>query len=156
RAEAFLDPEKGLKTIEGAFRQRSSPLAWLIRANARADRANDQADPDMAELAIQDANAAKQKLPGNPAALEASIYAHLAAAAAYEVRQPPAKARAPRDQAERDNRDLMGFLGRLPGHAYSVAWHFQILGRDDAAFDVLQQVQKRSNSPQNHALLALI
>ena len=76
------------------------------------------------------------------------------AAAAYAERHDEEKARAAREQGERDNRELDRFLDQIPALAFF--WHLQVLGQDDAAYEVLRRVGERTESGQAVGLLAIL
>lgn len=110
KAQSFMSPERGLNTVDEAVRQRnSSPLARLVRAGVRADRAMDTSDPQLAELAIEDVSLARAMMPDAVAVLHESVASHLIAAGLFETTGQPAKAKAFLTQAGRDAEALAKF-----------------------------------------------
>jgi serine/threonine protein kinase len=86
-AEANLDPKRGLESINQAFARRPMMgIALLLRAEVRADLAQDTDNLAEAEGAVQDARYARELLPDNPAALWVSLFAHLAKAGVHDHR----------------------------------------------------------------------
>ena len=84
-AESFLDPERGLQTLDEALRRRDSTsthsiIARAIRAGIRTRLALVTGDAAAAEQAIEDVTVVKAIMPGNPYPLVGSVYAHLVAA----------------------------------------------------------------------------
>lgn len=78
--EATLDAERGLKTLDLAFRQRETPVVRLVRAEARASYLQQYgATPESVREAMEEASLARRELKGNPAALRTSLRTHLIA-----------------------------------------------------------------------------
>ncbi len=154
RAEVFRDRERGLRTLDEAVHRRPSPLAYVVRSGARADVANDLADPVAAELAIEDATFTKTLMPDNPFALETSAYVHLAAAGAFRATHQHEKARAARDQGERDARALERWVDRAPEVAFNCAFYLQLLNHEGSAFDVLRRAAARRETTATVQALA--
>ncbi len=79
-AEIYFDPRLAERSLTHAVRKRDTPLARLIRAEARANLAFDSSDPPTAKAALVDVLIARELLPDHPAALLESLNAHLVAA----------------------------------------------------------------------------
>jgi serine/threonine protein kinase/Flp pilus assembly protein TadD len=153
RIEAVTDPERGLNSLQEAIRRRSSPLAYVIRAAVRTDRASVTNDPALAESAIADVAFTRTLLAENPLALDTSAYAHLVAAAAYRATGQEEKARAAQIQGEKDSLALARFVDRIPGIAFKCAFCLQLVGQENTAFEVLRRAhEQKATSAIRHAL----
>jgi serine/threonine protein kinase len=102
QATARFHPAEALPLLNRAIERRDSALARLIRADVRTKFAGMTGLPEDAEQALGDVHVAQALLPGNRAALTASLEAHLTAACAYERHQQPAKRKTALERAERD------------------------------------------------------
>ena len=76
-AEALLDPERGLRSLDEAIRRRPSVLARLVRLNAVRRHLLDVPGPERARQAMEDAKWIKQYLPDNAVVLSESLLTHL-------------------------------------------------------------------------------
>jgi tetratricopeptide (TPR) repeat protein len=141
-AEAQLEPERGLRTIQQGFDRRPMwSIALLLRAEVRAFVAQDTDDIDAAEGAVQDAKYAKELLPNNPAAIWVSLEAHLAKAGVHEHRDEPDQRRAELELAGKYAKDLEQFTA-LP-EAIVYRWtYFREVGREEVVLDELRQASK--------------
>src|SRR5262249_15560830 len=85
-AQANLEPELGLRTIQKGFELGASKgIANLLRAEVRAYQAQDTDDLDEAKLAVKDAVFARELLGDkNPAAIWVCLIAHMAKAGVHE------------------------------------------------------------------------
>src|SRR5262249_22317045 len=102
QATARYDPREALPLLDRAIEQRDSALARLIRADVRTKYAGMTGLPEDAEQALDDVRVAQALLPGNLAALTASLEAQLTAACSYERHQQPARRKTALERAERD------------------------------------------------------
>jgi tetratricopeptide (TPR) repeat protein len=109
-AESCVDPPGGLKTLDEAIRQwPNSPIARVLRTDARTKVAMDSGNVDLAQAAIDDAYVAKAMLPGNPQAIAFDLVAHLVAVEAFRDAGQKDQADASLRQAERDAQELEQF-----------------------------------------------
>jgi serine/threonine protein kinase len=110
QAENYAEPDRSLPVLDEAVRLLpTSPLARMIRAEARAGRATDSGSPADAQAALEDLEMAKAWLPGNPYGLEVSLWAHLAAAPAFGDAGQQDRERAAWAQGEQDCKALEAF-----------------------------------------------
>lgn len=141
-AEAYLEPEQGLQTIQQAFDRRPmKSIALLLRAEVRAMVAQDKDKLDEAEGAVQDAQYAKVFLRDNPTALWVSLQAHLAKAGVHEHRNEPDRRRAELDLAGKDADALKRFT-TLPEAVVNRWTYFREVGREQEVLDELRQASK--------------
>jgi tetratricopeptide (TPR) repeat protein len=82
-AEAVEDPEKGLQTLNEAAARGNSPVVRLIRGGVYLNLANYRGGIEPAQLAVEDADAARTMLEDNPSPLTLGLQARLALANAY-------------------------------------------------------------------------
>jgi tetratricopeptide (TPR) repeat protein len=143
-AEAYLEPERGLRTIKQAFDRRPMmSIALLLRAEVRAMVAQDTDDLDEAEGAVQDAKYAKELLRDNPTALWVSLEAHLAKAGVHEHRGEEEQRQAELDLAGKDADALKRFTA-LP-EAVVYRWtYFREVGREKEVLDELRRASKET------------
>ena len=76
-AETYFDPRQAEQSLTEAVRRRDTPLARLIRAEARTNLAFDTSDLPTAKAALFDLLIARELLPDHPATLLESLNAHL-------------------------------------------------------------------------------
>ena len=76
-AEIYFDPRQAEQSLTEAVRRRDTPLARLIRAEARINLAFDTSDLPTAKAALLDLLIARELLPDHPATLLESLNAHL-------------------------------------------------------------------------------
>ena len=76
-AEIYFDPRQAEQSLTEAVRRRDTPLARLIRAEARTNLAFDTSDLPTAKAALLDLLIARELLPDHPATLLESLNAHL-------------------------------------------------------------------------------
>jgi serine/threonine protein kinase/tetratricopeptide (TPR) repeat protein len=122
-AESCVDPPRGLKTLDEAIGQwPNSPIARVLRTDARSKVAQDTGNVEMAQSAIDDAYVAKAMLPGNPQAVAFDLVAHLVAMGAFRDTGQEDRADASLRQAERDAQELEQFpalpIGYEARHMY--------------------------------------
>ena len=79
-AEIYFDPGQAEKSLTEAVRRRDTPLARLIRSEARANLAFDTSDLPTAKAALMDVMISRELLPDHPSALLESLNAHLVTA----------------------------------------------------------------------------
>jgi hypothetical protein len=145
-AEAQLEPERGLQTIQQAFDRRPTMgVARLLRAEVRAFVAQDKDDLKEAEGAVQDAKYARELLRDNPTAVWVSLEAHLAKAGVHEHRGESDQRRAELDVAGTDADDLKQFT-ELP-EAVIYRWtYFREVGKEEEVLDELRQASKNTDN----------
>jgi len=132
QATARFLPAQALPLLDRAIEQRDCALARLIRADVRTKYAGMTGLPEDAEQALDDVRVAQALLPGNLAALTASLEAHLTAACAYERHQELAKQKTALDRAARDAAAL-GALPSLPRRSQAVRlYYLDYLGDEEA------------------------
>jgi hypothetical protein len=144
-AEANLEPERGLQTINHALKRRPmlGGIALLLRAEVRALVAQDT-DPEEAEGAVQDAKYARELLEDNPAALWVSLNAHLAKAGVHEHRGELKQRRAELDLAGKDADALKPFTA-LP-EAVVYRWlYFREVGREEEVLEELRRASEETD-----------
>jgi serine/threonine protein kinase len=154
-AESYLDPERGRRSLDEAIRRRRLPAAFVVRAEVCTNQAVDSGDIRDADAAVDDARLACQMLPDNPAALLASLDAHLAAAAAYEGAGREAECAALMDQAARDAAALAPF-SHLPTVANDRAMYLLDAGGEEEAVQILKESAARNDNARvaySYALL---
>jgi serine/threonine protein kinase len=145
-AEAQLEPERGLRTIQLAFDRRPMwSIALLLRAEVRAFVAQDTDNSEEAEGAVQDAKYAKELLRNNPAALWVSLEAHLAKAGVHEHRGEPKQQEAELELAGKDADALKPYT--TPPHMLPEAvvyrWmYFREVGKAEEILDELAQASE--------------
>jgi serine/threonine protein kinase len=79
-AEAHLDPERGLRSLDEAIRRRPSVLARLVRLQAARLHLLDVPIPERARQAMDDARWIAQFLPESPVVLSESLLTDLSSA----------------------------------------------------------------------------
>jgi serine/threonine protein kinase len=107
--EGWVEPVHSLAILDEAVRRSPSVIARAMRAEVRGYRATDTGNPADADLALKDANAAREMLPDEPFVLWESLLAHLVAASVYEESRQMDKRRAALAQAASDARALERF-----------------------------------------------
>jgi hypothetical protein len=143
-AEAQLEPERGLKTIQRAFDRRPMwSIALLLRAEVRAFVAQDTDDLDAAEGAVQDAKYARELLRNNPTVIWVNLEAHLAKAGVHEHRNEQDQHRAELELAGKDAEGLKQFTA-LP-EAVVLRWvYFREVGREEEVLKELREASKNT------------
>jgi serine/threonine protein kinase len=148
-AEANLDPARGLRMIKQAFDRRPMMgIALLLRAEVRADVAQDTDDLAEADGAVQDARYARELLRDNPAALWVSLNAHLAKAGVHEHRAEPERRRAELDLAGKYADALKPFteVPTLLPEAIVYRWlYFREVGREEEVLEELRRASERTD-----------
>ncbi|MFM9959900.1 MAG: protein kinase domain-containing protein [Planctomycetaceae bacterium] len=148
-AEIYFDPRQAERSLTEAVRRRDTPLARLIRAEARANLAFDTSDLTTAKAALLDVLIARELLPDHPAALLESLNAHLVTAELSAAAGRFAERDEERLAAERDFESLEPFR-HLPTVIHNRALFLLSTDRELASFELL-----RSAEAQHHdALIA--
>jgi tetratricopeptide (TPR) repeat protein len=144
-AVAYLEPDRGLETIQQAFERRPMMgIALLLRAEVRAFVAQDTDNLKQAEGAVQDAKYARELLRNNPAAIWVSLEAHLAKAGVHEHREEPTQRSAELKLVGKDADDLKPFAG-LP-EAIVFRWlYFREMGKEEEVLDELRRASKETD-----------
>jgi tetratricopeptide (TPR) repeat protein len=147
-AEANLEPERGLRTIQQAFDRRPMMgIAFLLRAEVRAFVAQDTDDLDEAERAVLDARSARELLRDNPTAIWVSLEAHLAKAGVHEHLDHLKQGQAELDLAGKDAEALKRFTKPpdiLP-EAVVFRWtYFREVGKEEEVLEELRQASKNT------------
>jgi serine/threonine protein kinase len=140
----WLDPINSLTILDEAVRRSPSVIARAIRAEIRSYRAIDTGNPADAELALKDANAAREMLPDNPYVLGQSLWAHMVAASVYEETRQVEKRRAALAQAASDARALERFP-TLPDAVMNRVFFFWATDDLDACEKVCRANEKTEN-----------
>ncbi len=149
-ARAMVTPYRGLDALDEAVRMRpSSPIARVVRADARANHANDTGDPVDVEAALDDARTAKSLLPDSAFVLETHLYANLVAATVYGQRRESEKQAVALGEAKEDVGALERFQG-FPGAIWARGTYFLLTGANDDAFDVWKKALE-SEHPSDDA-----
>jgi tetratricopeptide (TPR) repeat protein len=144
-AEAYLEPEQGLRTIEQAFDRRPMVgIALLLRAEVRAFVAQDNDDLKEAEGAVQDAKYARELLRNNPAAIWVSLEAHLAKAGVHEHRAELDQRRVELELAGKDADALKQFTA-LPEAVYYRWLYFREVGREEEVLEELRRASQETD-----------
>jgi tetratricopeptide (TPR) repeat protein len=144
-AEANLEPERGLRTIQQALERRPMwGIALLLRAEVRALAAQDTDDLVQAEGAVQDAKYARELLRNNPAALWASLSAHLAKAGVHEHRGEAEQRRAELELAGKAAEALKRFTA-LPEAVVNRWTYFREVGREEEVLEELRRASKETD-----------
>jgi tetratricopeptide (TPR) repeat protein len=148
-AVAYLEPDRGLQTIQQAFKRRPMPgIALLLRAEVRAMLAQDTDNLDEAEGAVEDAKYAREFLPDNPTALWVSLEAHLAKAGVHEHLKELKQRQTELKLAEK-YADLLKPFPALP-EAVVYRWtYFREVGREE---EVLEEL-RRASQETDHTLV---
>jgi tetratricopeptide (TPR) repeat protein len=137
-AEVHLDPERGLRSLDGAIRRRPSVLARLVRLNAVRRYLLDVPSPERARQAMEDAKWIKQYLPDNPVVLSESLWTHLACSHVFEEFGPSADGQAALQEGWQDARALERFPN-LPA-AVLARWFFvEGTDQEDTVVDELRR-----------------
>jgi tetratricopeptide (TPR) repeat protein len=144
QATARFLPAQALPLLDRAIEQRDSALARLIRADVRTKYAGMTGLPEDAEQALDDVRVAQALLPGNLAALTASLEAHLTAACAYERHQQPDKRKTALERATRDAADLKAFPS-LPRRSQDVRLRYLDYVGDEEAIRA-EYIRERPNT----------
>jgi tetratricopeptide (TPR) repeat protein len=139
------DPPRGLKTLDEAIRRRDSPIARVLRADARTSFALATGNVHMAQSAIDDAYVAKAMMPGNAMVIGTELGAHLVATGVFRDAGEKDRADASLGQAGRDAQELERFPA-LPW-SYGARWHYLNLTRqEEAAHEVARQGYQEAES----------
>ena len=145
-AEAALDPERALQTLDEAVRRRPSVLARLVRVQTLKMNLMDAPRPEQAELAMDDVRLIKRQLPDNPMVLTASLEVHSACFNLFDEFKMEARRQAALDEAWKDARALERFPD-LP-NAVVCRWVFlDQIGRQEVAWDDLQRLAEKIKDP---------
>ncbi len=137
-AESYLDPRRGLSSLDEAVRLRNSEMARLIRAEVRCSLARDTGDAKDAEEAIDDARFALEMLPGHASALLTSMNANLIAEGIFGAAGDVQRQSEARQQAAADASALERF-SHLPLVVVDLAFYLHVTGRDPAGRQLLRE-----------------
>jgi tetratricopeptide (TPR) repeat protein len=133
-ARAAFDPSWGLESIDEAIRQRPNwTIAHALAAEVRSWLAQDRADPQAIQRALEDAQIVKAMLPGKPIGPLVSLYANLVAATIYAEQNQPR----PREEALQRAAADAERLKSYPQSGWAVLIRYRYLeyiGRDDDAW----------------------
>ncbi len=152
-AEAMDAPTRGLKTLDEAIHRKDSPIARVLRAEARADVAQDTSNIDMAQSAIEDASAAKNMMPGNPFVIRTEVYAHLVATVVFRDAGEEDRADASLRQAGKGVQELERLTS--PSGGYGCRWRYLVLtGQEEAAHEVARKGYQEAESPRTRYIYA--
>jgi hypothetical protein len=135
----------GLADLDEGLKRQNSPLGRALRAIARANRAIDTGQPQDAEAALEDANAARSMLPENPLARFAGLYSRLAAAGIYEEAKFSQKRTEVLQGAAQDAQALEPFI-EFPNPVFVLWLYFEELGERGKALDVARRSFQRSEN----------
>jgi tetratricopeptide (TPR) repeat protein len=155
-AEANLEPERGLRTIQQAFDGRPMMgIAFLLRAEVRAFVAQDQDNLEEAEGAVRDARIAKEFLGHNPTAIWVSLEAHLAKAGVHEHLGKSDLRQVELDLAGEDANALKPFIS-LP-EAVVFRWtYFREVGKEEEVLEELREASKNTEHVNVSSCCALV
>jgi serine/threonine protein kinase/tetratricopeptide (TPR) repeat protein len=129
--ESGGDPARGLEDLNEAIRRRDSPIARVLRADARTSFALATGNVHMAQSAIDDAYVAKAMMPGNAMVIGTELGAHLVATGVFRDAGEKDRADASLLQAGRDAQELERFPA-FPW-SYGARWHYLNLTRQEEA-----------------------
>jgi tetratricopeptide (TPR) repeat protein len=132
-----IDPVKGLRILDEAVRRRPSLLARVFRAEALASLAQETGTVADAERAVQEAEVAKQLLPGNPLPTIYALWARILAASAYAAAGDQEK-RAKRLSEARADADTLKGMQRSPGAMVWRCRFFEYVGEQDAIVEEMR------------------
>jgi serine/threonine protein kinase len=138
-AEALLDPERALVTLDEAVRRRPSMLAHLLHTEALRLRLLDVPDVAQARQAMDDIRALRWQVPDNPMVLSLSVLVHLVCYQTFDDFHEPALRQAALDEGMKDARALE----RYAGSSVRVIARWQFLkevGREEAALADLERL----------------
>jgi hypothetical protein len=141
-----IEPLRGLTLLDEAIRQRPSVIARAIRAEVRTVRTVDTGSLADAELALKDANAAKEMLPGNPVVLWRSMFAHAIASGVYQQAGRARESQAALTEAENDMRALDSFTA-LPDVVVGRWFYCWFVDKSDTVLEELRLASERTNDP---------
>jgi hypothetical protein len=144
-AESWIDPPRGLKTLDEAIRRRDSTIARVLRADARTSLALDTGNVDMAQSAIDDAFVAKGMMPGNPMVIWTDLKAHLFAIVVFREAGEKNRADASLLQAKRDAQELEQFPA-LPQSYFWRRMYLNLAGQGEAAHEVARKGYQEADS----------
>jgi len=144
-AEAYLDPQRGLKSLDAAVQLRNWPIARMIRAEVRSRLAQDRDDIAQIRQAQEEADLAAQLLPDNSAALLVALGTHRDAAGLFSAAGLVNEQQTALQQAELAARKLERFT-HLPLVVSSRALFLQVIGREQESLATLQAA-RQTNDP---------
>jgi serine/threonine protein kinase len=146
-------PDNGLRALSEGLERQPSLIAYVLRAQVRADYALDSTDLAAMEGAKDDAIHAKSYLRGNPHALATSVYVYVTAAELYaQIGKEQAKLDEALKSAWKDAAEWER-CADVPDVALSRGSILQLSGRDEEALDVWEKaVAKSENAAKYYAL----
>ena len=140
QAEVYFDPGKAVESLNAALRLRDTPLARLVRAEARANLAFDTNDLSVAESALSDAFIARDLLPDHPSGLLESLNAHMVAAELFGNAGHADRRASELAKAEQTFRALEAF-SHLPTVIHNRSLFLLVTDRELAAFELLRAAE---------------
>jgi serine/threonine protein kinase len=150
-AESGLDPERGLKTLDEAVRQRPSALARVIRTEALRMYMLDWPDVDKAKLAMDDVQSIKRQYPENAMVLGLSILVHLACYNIFDEFHESSLRQAALDEGLKEAHALERFP--KSSKAVTARWVFlKGIGQEEVCIPDLQQVSTTKDLPSCYYL----
>ncbi|MFN0053605.1 MAG: protein kinase domain-containing protein, partial [Planctomycetales bacterium] len=146
-AESYLDPVRGLTSLNEAIRRHKTPIpiAYVFRSEVWANQAADTGSVRDAQRALDDADMALEMLPRNPAALLTSLFAHMVAAGVYDEARQPEDRQAATLAAEREANRLAPF-SHLPSVAYHLSLYALTTGHPERCEQILAPAAVSSES----------
>jgi serine/threonine-protein kinase len=139
------DPEEGVALLDQAVHRKPlSPVALLLRAEARTALAQDRGDVDLADAALQDMRMAGDLLGADDAVARwDSAWFNLVLAGVYESKSREDRFHAVRDQARRDAEALKAHSRRATGLQVRMSY-FWYHGQRDEKHAVLLESRERA------------
>ncbi len=144
-AESWMDPTRGLETLDEAVRRGDSTIARVLRADARSQFAEDTGRSDMAQLAIDDAFVAKGMMPGNFMVIWTELKAHLIAMGIFRDAGEKDRAAASLLQAGKDAQELERFPALPPSYFWR-GKYLNLTGQEEAAHEVARKGYQEADS----------
>jgi tetratricopeptide (TPR) repeat protein len=154
-AQCTLDPEGGLRTLNEAIRRRPSTLARLIRLDALQYALLDVPDRETAKLAGEESAAIRRQYPDNPGVAFLSMFVQTSR---YKAGQALRDENLQKDAVRVGSRDAQFLKDQYPHSPDFVVgrWrHMTEIGRGDEVLPELQQVWKKSPSPNTASYLGI-
>ncbi len=141
------DPRKGMPMLDEAVRRRPTPLARVFRAEALTSVAQETGTVADAEKAVQEAEFARQLLPGNPVSTVRALEDRILAAAAYAAAGDQEK----RDKVLREARADAETLKQVQHSPLAVIfrWHFfVVVGEQESMAEELRKAVGQTDNPR--------
>jgi serine/threonine protein kinase len=148
--EMYPDPAGAAELLDEAVKQRDSPLARAVRADARSHKAMMTGDLSDVEAALEDAAVAKSMLPDKMIALRVHLFSHLVAANILgDLGQDDRRASILVD-ARGDAQALERFPG-VPEAQRVRMQYFELLREHNAALEAARWYSEAMNDPRPYA-----